>query len=214
MLTNIEPQRLRVLVVDDHSDTVDSTASLLQLTGYQVETASSGPQAIATVATFRPDIAMLDLAMPGMNGYETARRIQCLVVPKPPVLVAVSGYGDIHTKCQAAEAGFDLHLLKPVETSVLEELSLLVDEMGRRVARVKEQQQRQQQALLALGRSHIQMGYALLQVVRTTGVDATRQRCLSRTRGICDRLISWIERHPHLRDLGDELEDLIRGLPR
>src|SRR5262252_973385 len=111
MLATIEPPRLlRVLVVDNDSDTVDNTANLVRLTGHQVETASSGPQAIATVATFRPDITVLDLAMPGMDGYETARRIQRLVVPKPPVLVAVSGYADIQSKRQSAETGFDLYL--------------------------------------------------------------------------------------------------------
>src|SRR5262245_17244104 len=168
MLVTIEPRRLlRVLVVDDDSHTVDSSAGLLRLTGYEVETASSGQQAIATVATFRPDVAMLDLAMPGMDGYETARRIQRLVVPKPPVLVAVSGCADIQTTRQSAEAGFDLHLVKPVEISVLEELNILVDEMGRLTGRLKHQHERQQQATLVLARSFIQMGDLLLQVART-----------------------------------------------
>src|SRR5262249_2071197 len=215
MLATIEPQGLlRVLVVDDESDTVDSTATLLRLTWYEVETASSGPRAIATVATFRPDVTMLDLAMQGMDGYETARRIQRLVVPKPPVLVAVSGYADIQTKRQSAEAGFDLYLAKPLEISVLEELRLLVDEMGQLADRVKQQRERQQQAILVLARSFIQMGDLLLQVARTTRIEATRDRCLSKARRICDRLIFWVERHPHLDHLPDDLEDLILRLPR
>jgi len=213
MLASVESQRLlRVLVVDD--DPLDNTATLLRLTGHEVETASSGPQAIATVATFRPQVTLLDLAMPGMDGYETARRIQRLVVPKPPVLVAVSGYADIQTTRQLAEAGFDLHLAKPLEISVLEELSLLVDEMGRLADRAKQQRERQQQATLVLARCSIEMGDVLLQVARTTRMDATRDRCISKVRRICDRLIFWVERHPHLEHLRDALEDLILRLPR
>jgi len=214
MLATIEPARLRVLVVDDDFDTVDSMASLLRLTGYEVETASSGAQAIATVATFRPDVTMLDLAMPGMDGYETARQIQRLVVPRPPVLIAVTGYGDTQSKRRSAEAGFDLHLLKPVEISVLQEMRLLVGEKGRLAERVKQQRQRQQEAILFFARSYIQTCFASLQVARKTERDDTRARCLSRARRICHRLTTWAERNPQVAHARDDLEQLIRQLPR
>src|SRR5215813_11991586 len=106
MLATIDPHVLRVLVVDDDADTVDSTATLLRLCGNDVKTALRGIDAIACTAQFRPDVVMLDVAMPGMDGYQTALEIQRLDLPKPPVLVAVSGYGDIRAQRQAAEAGF------------------------------------------------------------------------------------------------------------
>jgi len=214
MLATIEPARLRVLVVDDDSDTVTSTAQVLRLIGNEVETALSGPQAVRCVLTFQPDVAMLDLAMPGMDGYQTARQIQRLVVPRPPVLIAVSGYGDIQSQRKSAEAGFDLHLLKPVELSALEEMRLLVGQMGRLAEGVKQQVQRQQGAILFFSRSYIQMCYALLQLARTTELEETRARCLSRARRICDRLTSWGERNPQLAHAREDLEQLIRHLPR
>src|SRR5215470_8600813 len=126
MLATIGPHALRVLVVDDDSDTVDSTATLLRLCGNDVKTALRGIDAIACTAQFLPDVVMLDVAMPEMDGYQTAREIQRLVLRKPPFLVAVSGYGDVRAQRHAAEAGFDLHLLKPVPPEVFEELHVLV----------------------------------------------------------------------------------------
>lgn len=214
MRASIEPRPLRVLVVDDDSDTVDSTAQVLQLIGHQVETALNGAQAVASVLTFRPDVAMLDLAMPTMDGFQTARQIQSLVIPRQPVLIAVSGYGDIRTKRQAAEAGFDLHLLKPIETSVLEELRVVLDETEGLANRVVEQQQKLHEATLLLARSYIQMGHSLLHVAKITRIASNREQSVSKVRRICDRLMSWVERFPHLRVLRDDLEDLIRHLPR
>src|SRR5215510_5914150 len=124
-------QRLRVLVVDDDADTVDSAATLLELGGHEVKTALRGADAIARAAYFQPEVIMLDVAMPEMDGYETARQIQDLVLPKAPVLVAVSGYGDLSARRRAAEAGFDLHLLKPVESGFYEQIHLLVENTKR-----------------------------------------------------------------------------------
>lgn len=204
----------RVLVVDNDSDTVLSTATLLRLAGHEVETASTGLEAVASVITFRPDIALLDLAMPDMDGYQTALRIERLALPRPPVLVAVSGYGDVATQRRSAEAGFELHLLKPVEPSLLEELHLLVDRMNLLVGRVAEAQQKQQDGILSLAHAHIAMGYSLLQAARTTERAPTRERCLAKARRICDRLCYWTERFPHLQAMRQDLDHLIRQIPR
>jgi CheY-like chemotaxis protein len=215
MIVAVEAYRPpRMLVVDNDSDTLASTATLLQLNGYEVETAPTGPEAIAKVPAFQPDLALLDLGMPGMDGCETARRIERLVVARPPILVAVSGYGDIGTKQRSAAAGFDLHLIKPVETSVLEEMRVLVDQAGRLADRAMKVRQQQREATLFLARSYIQTGYTLLQVATTTEADATKERCLGKARRICDLLFSWIERFPHLQAVRQDLDDLSRHVPR
>src|SRR5262245_28462760 len=128
MLATIEPRPLRVLVVDDDLDTVDSAAMVLQLSGYEVETAASGREALARLTRFEPDIVMLDIGMPAMDGYDTAREIQRLALAKPPVLIAVSGHADLGTRRRAAETGFDLHLAKPIEPAIIDQLQVLIEE--------------------------------------------------------------------------------------
>lgn len=215
MIASVESQRPpRVLVVDNDLDTLFSTATFLRLTGHKVETASTGPEALATLITFQPDIALLDLAMPGMDGYETAEQIEHLALPRPPVLVAVSGYEDVRSKRRSAEAGFDLQLLKPVEPSVLEELHVLVDRLHLLVDRATKTQQQTRDATLSLAHSYIATGYSLLQVARTTEIAATKERCLAKARRISDRLFYWLERFPHLQGIRDDLDDLTRHLPR
>ena len=207
-------QRLRVLVVDDDADTVDSTATLLELGGHEVKTALRGADAIARAAYFRPEVIMLDVAMPEMDGYETARQIQDLVLP-PPVLVAVSGYGDLSARRRAAEAGFDLHLLKPVEGGFFEQIHLLVQDTYRLRKAIVRITERNQQTMLGLAAAYIQAGHTMLYVARTTGNETTRARCLSKVKATCQRLTSWIERYPDLGSgLRDDLEDLIRHLLR
>jgi len=207
-------EKLRVLVVDDHADTVGSTAIRLRMGGHEVKTASNGVEAVARTRRFQPHIALLDLAMSDMDGYEVARRIQKLVLPRPPLLVALSGYGDGAAIRQSAEAGFDLHLLKPVEPDVFERLQVLVQEFDEQVLRLAHQRQRQQQMLSALAASYIEMGHALLQVARTTTNELTRTRCITKTQRICDRLVGWISGNPNLDQLRVALRSLTNLIPR
>lgn len=208
MLDAIEPQRgLRVLVVDDHADTLDSAAMVLAFQGHDVKTALNGGDAVALTMQFQPELALLDLAMPGLDGYRTAGAIIALALPNPPMLVAVSGHGDAASRRRAADAGFDLHLLKPVHPSVFEELPLLVNDaepIAGRFARLE-----RREAISALASSYMELAYTMLDLARTTGIEATRERCLTRARRICERLAAWIERY-HLQTMQRDLEDLIR----
>ena len=88
----VTTRAMRVLVVDDYPDTVESTALLLKLGGHEIETAKDGVQAIERAASFRPDLVLLDLGLPALDGLAVARRIQDLALPPKPYLVAVSGY--------------------------------------------------------------------------------------------------------------------------
>ena len=117
---------LRVLVVDDDVDTVDTSALLLQLDGHEVQTASNGGRTLERAAAFRPHLILLDIGMPGMDGYEVGRRIQGLSLPARLYLAAVTGYGWQDDKRRSAEAGFDLHLTKPVELETLRGLLSLL----------------------------------------------------------------------------------------
>jgi PAS domain S-box-containing protein len=112
----------RVLVVDDNRDAAKSLAMLLKLMGHQVDTAHDGLEGVARAATFRADIILLDIGMPGLNGYEAARRIRQQNGHPAPKLVALTGWGQEEDRRRSAEAGFDAHLVKPVDVAALTRL--------------------------------------------------------------------------------------------
>jgi CheY-like chemotaxis protein len=113
----------RILVVDDNVDAAESAAMLLELAGHEVRVCHSGAAGIDAAAAFRPEVVLLDIGMPGMDGYEAARRMRQLPDLAAALLVAVSGYGSNEDRRRSAEAGFDLHLVKPADYTLL--LSLL-----------------------------------------------------------------------------------------
>ena len=110
---------LTVLVVDDSRDAADSLGDLLSLYGYQARVAYGGEDALRLAAAEPPDAVVLDLAMPGMDGWELARRLRDMSRWKRPLLIAVSGYGDGVARRGSDDAGLDLHLVKPVEPAVI-----------------------------------------------------------------------------------------------
>ena len=112
----------RVLVVDDLPDTTDSMAMLLRLLGHEVRVAFDGPHAIELARTFQPDVVLLDIGMPRMNGYVVASRLRHEPTCKNALLVAVTGYGMEDDRRRAFEAGFDAHLLKPADLNTLKAL--------------------------------------------------------------------------------------------
>jgi CheY-like chemotaxis protein/anti-sigma regulatory factor (Ser/Thr protein kinase) len=116
-----EVLRRRVLVVDDNPDVVDSLAFLLGELGCEVKTAQDGERALALVEQFRPDVVLLDIGLPTMDGYEVARQIRARGHHRV-LLVAVTGYGQSKDRERAREAGFDHHLLKPAEVHQLQTL--------------------------------------------------------------------------------------------
>ncbi|HET6576512.1 MAG TPA: response regulator [Fimbriiglobus sp.] len=113
---------LRVLLVDDNVDGADSLAALVRLAGHDARVAHDGPGALATAAAFRPQVVVLDIGLPGLSGYEVARRLRANLDLSGAVLVAVTGYGRDEDREQAREAGFDHHLVKPVDFAQLLDL--------------------------------------------------------------------------------------------
>jgi CheY-like chemotaxis protein len=112
----------RVLVVDDNEDAVESLADALLELGHTVETAYDGPAALGLLQRYTPDVAFLDVGLPVMDGYELARRIREDRRFARTVLVAVTGYGQKRDRVQSREAGFDAHLVKPVDLRAIEEI--------------------------------------------------------------------------------------------
>jgi CheY-like chemotaxis protein len=108
-----------VLVVDDVRESAVTLAQMLQLLGHDVATAHDGQAALAQVSDKKPEVVLLDIAMPGMNGYEVARRIRALEAIEPPLLIALTGYGQDDDRRRAREAGFDFHLTKPASVNQL-----------------------------------------------------------------------------------------------
>jgi CheY-like chemotaxis protein/two-component sensor histidine kinase len=113
--------RRRVLVVDDNKDAAEMLARGLRHFGYDVELALDGRTALERLRTFDAEVALLDLGLPGIDGFELARRIASEYGDRRPRLVAVTGYGQVHDVARSRTAGFDVHLIKPVELNAVVE---------------------------------------------------------------------------------------------
>ncbi len=109
------PAPRRVLVVDDNTDAADSLAMLLRFERHEVRTAHDGPAALEAAEAFRPEVVLLDLGLPEMDGYEVARRLRERAALKDVFLVALTGYGQEEDRRRSRESGFDRHLVKPVD---------------------------------------------------------------------------------------------------
>lgn len=116
------PESLRILVVDDNPDVAHSFTLLLDLMGHKVEIAPDGPTALRMVQSFMPEVIFLDIGLPGMDGYEVARQLRQTYAADTFKLFALSGYGDEKDKQRSLQAGFDLHLVKPVDLDIVEKL--------------------------------------------------------------------------------------------
>lgn len=112
-------RRYRILVADDNEDAVTALALLLSELGHDVRTAENGAHAVAVAATFQPQVALLDIGMPEMDGYEAGRRIRAQSTEDATVLIALSGWGQDDDKRRAASVGFRHHLVKPVDPTAL-----------------------------------------------------------------------------------------------
>jgi PAS domain S-box-containing protein len=117
----MRPDRRRsILIVEDNDDARESLRVLLESLGHQVLEASTGPEGLARVLHYQPEVVLIDLGLPGMNGYEVAKRLRA--AGSTAVLIAVTGYGQTEDRRRSKEAGFDAHVVKPVSQTVLSSL--------------------------------------------------------------------------------------------
>jgi CheY-like chemotaxis protein len=114
----------RVLIADDNADAAESLAMLLRLRGHEVRTAHNGHDALVVAADFRPDAAVIDLGMPGLNGNDVVEKIRGEPWGEGMLLVALTGWGQQEDRRRTAEAGFDHHLVKPADPAELDQLLL------------------------------------------------------------------------------------------
>jgi signal transduction histidine kinase len=121
-LPSVIARSRRVLAVDDNADAVESLAVLLGMQGHQVRTAHDGPDALEQAEAFRPEVVILDVGLPRMDGYEVARRLREREGMRGVLLVALTGYGREEDRRRSLEAGFDRHLVKPVDPDVLRDV--------------------------------------------------------------------------------------------
>ena len=113
---------LRVLLVDDNVDTAESLALLVKAAGYEVRTAHDGPAALQAALDYRPNVVLLDLGLPGLDGFEVAKRLRRQPLFQNIVLIAVTGYGQESDRQHSLEAGFDHHLVKPADFGMVQQI--------------------------------------------------------------------------------------------
>jgi CheY-like chemotaxis protein len=110
---------LRVLLVDDNHDAVDAIAMLLESEGYEIRTAHDGVTALKEAQAWLPEVIILDIGLPGLNGYQVAQALRQSPLSSQPLLIALSGYGGDRDRQLARTAGFDHHVVKPAEPDQL-----------------------------------------------------------------------------------------------
>lgn len=115
-------ENFRVLVVDDKKTAVETLAMYFEMQGFAVATANDGDEAIASTREWKPDLILMDIGMPRMDGKEAARQIRQLPGGDQIFMVALTGWGQEKDREETAAAGFDLHIVKPVEPSKLKEI--------------------------------------------------------------------------------------------
>jgi CheY-like chemotaxis protein len=116
------PGTLHMLVIEDMPDVLDMLKTLLELDGHQVDTALDGQQGLDMIARRRPDVALVDIGLPVLDGYEFARQVRSAPANADMLLVALTGYGQADDQRRALESGFDAHLVKPVDMDKLADL--------------------------------------------------------------------------------------------
>jgi CheY-like chemotaxis protein/two-component sensor histidine kinase len=121
---------LRILIVDDNRDGADSLAMLLRIMGNDTRTAYDGQEGLAAAREFLPDVVLLDIGLPKLNGYEACRRIREQPWAKKTVMIAVTGWGQEDDRRRSQEAGFDQHMIKPVDPKALMKLLASLDRRG------------------------------------------------------------------------------------
>jgi signal transduction histidine kinase/CheY-like chemotaxis protein len=121
------PEKRRVLVVDDNPDALESLRMLLEYVGHEIAVASDGRGAIERVLSWQPEVALIDIGLPDLDGYEVVTRLRAMNLDARPLLVALTGYGQPEDRMRALSAGFDVHLTKPVD---LDELTRILSWKG------------------------------------------------------------------------------------
>ncbi|MGZ5182134.1 MAG: response regulator [Ramlibacter sp.] len=112
-------RRSRILVVDDLMASAETLMTLLEMEGFEVQIANDGMSALKIAQEFRPDVVLLDIGLPGMNGFEVAHQLRSQPASRDALLIALTGYGEAESRSRSAQAGFDFHMVKPADVELL-----------------------------------------------------------------------------------------------
>jgi CheY-like chemotaxis protein len=204
---------MRVLVVDDMADNRDGTAELIRLRGHDAQTAPSGPYAIRQITSFRPHLILLDLAMPDMDGIDVAKSVRSLPDIEPPVIAALTGYGDEFNRHRCAEAGFDYFLLKPVAANDYDYLLWITSESTRIRDAFSILQAEHRAAFFDFAVSQLEFGWLILNCAALQTEPLIKQRSLEKVQRMQDRTTKWLKMAggftPRQKD---SLQTLLSGL--
>ena len=113
---------MRILIAEDNRDSADSLKALLEALGYDPYISYDGESAVRAAAELRPDAIVMDIGLPGISGYEAARRIRALEPALPALIVALTGWGQQSDRLRSSEAGIDHHLVKPLDLAALKQI--------------------------------------------------------------------------------------------
>ncbi|TFZ08270.1 hybrid sensor histidine kinase/response regulator [Ramlibacter humi] len=126
-------QASRILVVDDLMASAETLMTLLEMEGFEVKVANEGQAALQIAQEFRPDVVLLDIGLPGMNGFEVAHQLRNQPASRDALLIALTGYGEAESRSRSAQAGFDFHMVKPADVNLL--LTMISDPVEARRVR-------------------------------------------------------------------------------
>lgn len=205
----LAPPSYRIVIGDDDVDTVERTALWLQMNGHETREAFDGLEVLRQTEAFDPQLILLDLGMPKLDGYEVTRAIRDSVRRQQPVIVGVSRHGDLATKQLCAQTGFDLHLVKPLDLTLFDHCALLLEESYRLHETIHQSILQQKTSVTDFIWLEVQMAHTFLDVARTTRSEATKRRCLQKALRVHEVAVRLIWRqgyvHPELEKALDEL---------
>lgn len=113
---------MRILIAEDNRDSADSLKALLEALGHEAHISCDGESAVRSAAELRPDVIVMDIGLPGFNGYEAARQIRAIKPALAALIVALTGWGQHSDRMKSAEAGIDHHLVKPLDLAALKQI--------------------------------------------------------------------------------------------
>jgi CheY-like chemotaxis protein len=180
----------RILVVDDYPDTCESTAAFLKLRGHVAHTALTGQEAIRQISEFTPDLVLLDIGMPDMDGIEVAQTIRETKGIKQPVIAAMSGFTSLVHKRRCASIGFDYYLVKPVDPFSIDQL--LWFEKNPTHEKLVALKQRQIEINHQFARSQMEYAGIMLDMVSAIRNDAIKKRCVENAQRIKEGVTAYL----------------------
>jgi CheY-like chemotaxis protein len=185
---------LRILIVDDDEDTAYSANILLKARGHEVESTLGGNTALSRVQLFVPDLVLLDLVMPGLDGIEVGREIRRMALPVEPALAAYSGLTTPAIRRECASAGFDHFVVKPAEMSELEQLIALVGRVPKEVNRFEQLAVRYEATAYGFTWSQLEFCGLVLDSLHYSSDRIIRQRQILRLHRVIALASAWLDR--------------------